>query len=366
MAEKKRQHFVPQLYLRNYSVNPNTLYLFNINLEEFIRDASLKDQCSEKYYYGRDLKIEKGLEVIESNAAQILSKIIAKNFLPKSFTNDHYNLMTFIVTLEGRSKYIALLNSEMIDSFTDHMNINHKEYMDSVTNNATLDKKELIETSLFTSLELIPISLDLGMHIFNNRTNCELISSDNPVVHYNKYCEDITDFNNRGLASSGLQIFLPLSPRKLLHFYDTKIYRIGLKDKSKQSELNEKDVYELNKLQYLNALYNIYYSSINSEVQIKELHQELNGFRNEPKVSLHEYSIKDSEDSLLHIKKSVFNIRLDISSIKLRKGIKKIPVHERGRKRRNQLLLNITDSFIREVLAGKYGILSFLEYWNEK
>ncbi|MNF88215.1 hypothetical protein D3C81_1520250 [compost metagenome] len=63
-----------------------------------------------------------------------------------------------------------------------------------------------------------------------------------------------------GLSCKGLQIFLPISPTILLHYYDPECYKTGDR-KSRAVQITEqRDMDSLNLLQFVNASENIYFS----------------------------------------------------------------------------------------------------------
>ena len=85
--------------------------------------------------------------------------------------------------------------------------------------------------------------------------------SDNPVMFYNQYMENFRGASCTGLASLGLQLFLPLSSRVMLHFYDPNIYRIRTNNSNVCEVSNDAETLKFNELQWLNARENVYYSS---------------------------------------------------------------------------------------------------------
>lgn len=97
-------------------------------------------------------------------------------------------------------------------------------------------------------------------------SNEEFITSDNPVVLYNKFNERRnTLYVGSGLASIGLQIFFPISPHVVIMLYDHKIYSI------QNNICNHDDVRRINGLQCINAHRNLYFSSNISEESIKKI-----------------------------------------------------------------------------------------------
>ena len=75
MEKKKRQHYVPQFYLRNFVREDNCFTILNIKAEKIIENEPYQKQCYEDYYYGNDEIWENKLGKIENDAALIIAKI---------------------------------------------------------------------------------------------------------------------------------------------------------------------------------------------------------------------------------------------------------------------------------------------------
>lgn len=54
MPEKKKQHYVPQFYMRLFSDENDRFAVFNIGLKKTIYPVPYNHQCYENYYYGKD------------------------------------------------------------------------------------------------------------------------------------------------------------------------------------------------------------------------------------------------------------------------------------------------------------------------
>jgi hypothetical protein len=109
MAEKKNQHYVPKQYLRFFSWdNKKQINIFNIKRSEIIEGASLADQCSEPYFYGKNLVIENGFAPLEKAVTKLLNLIIESNSAPKRFTEEHHLLLTYILFLHSLYRKLNL------------------------------------------------------------------------------------------------------------------------------------------------------------------------------------------------------------------------------------------------------------------
>src|SRR5260370_2780664 len=54
VASHKSQHFVPQHYLRGFSSDGRSVPLCHLKSGQIVPKASIKDQCSRDYFYGKD------------------------------------------------------------------------------------------------------------------------------------------------------------------------------------------------------------------------------------------------------------------------------------------------------------------------
>jgi hypothetical protein len=78
MPENKRQHFVPQFYLRQFSgPGGGTIGVFNLKSGRFITPAKLKSQAAQSWLYGADGEAERHFSVIEGAAAGALRRIVS-------------------------------------------------------------------------------------------------------------------------------------------------------------------------------------------------------------------------------------------------------------------------------------------------
>ena len=92
--------------------------------------------------------------------------------------------------------------------------------------------------------------MDLSLKILRSPTPNTFICSDNPVVFYNQLLEDNSPYSHCGVASKGLQIFVPISPRVTLIFYDKDVYQVGSSNDREILVLRTDDADQLNGLQY--------------------------------------------------------------------------------------------------------------------
>ena len=171
MADKKKQHFVPRFYLKNFSLlkNGKTIGIFNVENEKFIPEGALKNQAYKNYFYGKDKVIENALGTLEGPSSEIISKIINYEIFPNKATENHIVLLTFIIFLHSRTKYIADEQNEMTDKFVKLLFSKDPRLKDNL-DKIQVGLKNSPQTCLKTAAMSLPLVFDLNYKIFVNQT----------------------------------------------------------------------------------------------------------------------------------------------------------------------------------------------------
>lgn len=109
MPKKKKQHFVPQFYMRNFSTDneKKLVSIFHLGTGKRIDNVPAKDQNYGDYFYGKDGKLEDSLGILESGASNAISKIIAEQKLPERFSEDAIALHLFSLFQANRTPAAA-------------------------------------------------------------------------------------------------------------------------------------------------------------------------------------------------------------------------------------------------------------------
>ncbi|MBA7602980.1 hypothetical protein ES703_10077 [subsurface metagenome] len=359
MAKQKKQHYVPRFYLRNFSVQyqGTSIGIFNIENKKFIPNANLKNQAYKDYFYDKNGVVENLLSPIESKASSIISNIIKNDSFPVRFSADHYNLLTFIVLLQARTQYTADEINEMVDKFVkqiasrvDSLKDKLDEFRVGFVNSAAMCLK-------FASMSL-PITRDLNYKLLINRTQIPFITSDNPVVLYNQFLETRKKFgSNIGLAVKGLKIFLPLSPKYCILFFDEGVYHVG-NEKDKAINITRvDDTDSLNCLHCVNSYRNVYFNEDIPLEYITEIFSKIKKYRRKIKTLICEYKGQTNSEGnfplLLHTYRKDIKINLYISFISLTESAKKYDLGNKVAHVRDEKLLEMHRKFCKLVQEGK-------------
>ena len=75
-VKRKKQHYVPQFYLKNFAREDNTFSIYNVKNNTIIQKAPYKSQCYENYYYGENNQWELRLSKLEYESSKIINRII--------------------------------------------------------------------------------------------------------------------------------------------------------------------------------------------------------------------------------------------------------------------------------------------------
>ena len=227
MPQNKKQHFVPRFYLKRFSPDGKSINIWNLSSKQKIISTSLKNQCCKDYFYGKKLDVEKGLSINEGQMATILKIIDKRCELPPKLSPDHLAIIFYVTMQHGRTKYAADQVDEMNDQIFKHLHRQQlkSEGIDIDQYNITIQDAQLI--SLKIVVHSYPLLLDLEYKLLLNKTDVEFVTSDNPLVLYNQLFSFRKIASNTGLTQKGLQIFLPISPKSALIFYDPDVYAVG-------------------------------------------------------------------------------------------------------------------------------------------
>jgi hypothetical protein len=267
MDDKKKQHYVPRFYLKNFSSDNSSgrcraINLFNIPSCKKILNAKLYNQCCRNYFYGKDGTLENILEGIEGKASQIIREIILKCEL-----TDKHTFLFYTVLQNFRTLYASESMDEHYDKF--YKELIKKDIISIGTDKEQLSRVKIVcnnspSHSVKNAFLYHYLACDLDLKIIRIcKEELEFISSDNPVVCYNQFMLFQKMGSYIGLASKGLQIFFPISPKHLAVLYDSAVYGVGKKNDNIVELREKRDVEQLNKLQFVSALENVYFSNKN-------------------------------------------------------------------------------------------------------
>lgn len=311
-TDKINQHYVPQFYLRNFSIDTkkNSIGTYLITSNTFINSTKIKNQASKKYYYGEDGLIEDELGKWESKQSPLVKSIIQGN-LPQIGTENHKILISLFSLLHLRNPII-------IDNFKKLLNVTGEiKHSNFLTEEALEEYTKKMGFKFFNILS--ELLRDLHFKTLKNKTHIPFITSDFPVVRYNLYLEKFsTEVASIAYGISGIKFFLPLDSETCLVLYDSNIYKIGNK-KDKYIDITDpKEINQLNLLQVLNNSPKLFFGKNISEIYLNDL---VTIKKKENFNIQNTYPVKKGN---IVLAERCINIRLKISCIKIHSKAKHI------------------------------------------
>jgi hypothetical protein len=370
MADKKKQHYIPRFYLKSFSLNDsgNAIRIFNLASSKFIPSGNLKNQAYKNYFYGRDLKIENALGILEGAAAKVIRNILAKNSVISKESQDYSTLLAFVISLSVRTPYQV----EQLNEFTDKLvkvTLSKESFALPGLDNVRFVMTNPIQVSLSSAALHLPLVLDLSLKVIINKTHEPFITSDHPVVLYNQFLEPRKKYgSNTGLACKGLEIFLPISPRHLLVLFDHDVYKVGNRNDVVIDVTDVADVKALNLLQCINANENLYFNQEISEAQIRHLVNYAIRRRRETKANIDEYAGSKTDEEmrfLLHMYRSEVKCSLSLSFIHLLKKAKHYTLGDKVLHVRNIRICRLHEQFVEQVKKGRYRASEFSKFLRD-
>ena len=76
MPEKKKQHYVPKFYMKNFASSENNVSVYNIKSKKIISNIPFDSQCYKDYFYGKDHVLENEFAQKEIIWSNLFNKII--------------------------------------------------------------------------------------------------------------------------------------------------------------------------------------------------------------------------------------------------------------------------------------------------
>lgn len=262
MPQNKSHHFVPHFYLRYFTRDGKRIDLFNISRKGLIRNAPLKGQCCRDYFYGKNIEHEQSLAETEGQTAELFRCIFRERRLPRPFTAGHVLLCFHVVTQANRTLSAANTLNELIDGMWKEILKHDPRAPKEGLQDVLIGYEDPGLVAIGHAMKTFPLLMDLEMRLLLAPKVAEFITSDNPIVMYNKFLGWRTVGSNTGIASKGLVIFLPICPILTLVMFDKNVYHFGGSKSTTVALASQKDVHELNVFQAASATENVYlYSS---------------------------------------------------------------------------------------------------------
>lgn len=296
---KKNQHIVSKFHLKKFSIdNKNThIGIYNKPSKNYIAKGALDDQGYKKYFYGKDEVLENELSKIENECSKAFADLIKREELPKHNSKDAFLLRFFTFLQDSKTAEKVDSQKEFFYKTTQKI-IKLIDKDEDRFDNITFGYENPAGASIDHILNNFNLIVDLESKLIINKSKLPFIFSDNPTVRYNQLMEKFDKPGcHTGLTTKGLQIFIPISPKLMLCYYDQRVYKIGSRKQRNISIVSEEDINQLNSLQYLNSDKNLYFNQQLVEEYFIELDKKNQKYDLEPdKIGMNESKrIKNSD-----------------------------------------------------------------------
>ncbi|WP_193370086.1 DUF4238 domain-containing protein [Pelagibius marinus] len=251
MAEKKNQHFVPKVHLKNFSTDSQKrqVNIWIPKLDKLVFGASIRDQCSKSYLYGKDLRIEEFFNTPEGMFGDVVNKLTESQTPAK----EDLDKLLFLWLLQHLRAEKAIKDRLlMMSSMREKVALGQKEN-DELEDflGPPMEGPEAMEMVLDSARVFFDTISDLRCVLLVNKSKTGFVMSDNPAVSSNKLVlKRYMKYRNWGLGGAGLYVYLPLTPKLGFFAFDRHVYELNGRE-GMTCKLKEKDAIALNQLVYL-------------------------------------------------------------------------------------------------------------------
>jgi len=255
----KKEHYVPQFYLENFSSNRNNLYVYDKNNKKSF-SAAIRDIANEKYFYDLSSKeeeklgtkqfIEKFFHPIEGSTSLTIASLLLRLPTQESscFTRSEMTLLSeylfyqFIRTKQYRELYINRLMLHMLKKLCDlHLRLKFRE---NVVSEYNLGVDEPVVQAKFIMNtrrreDTIASFIDRYWIVLENQTGTPFYTSDHPLV---KIAHKISPgLTHAGLKSSGIEIVFPISSVYSIVLLEKSYFRVYEEYHCRKVVLNDEE-----------------------------------------------------------------------------------------------------------------------------
>lgn len=241
--DKRRQHYVPKFYLRNFSEDKKSIGIYFFEKNKIINHVSIKDNLWKEYFYGEDAVIENKLGEYEGRWNDIISAIIETERLPDT-ESDLVLLRYFILISSARTqKRGNQMNNDYTTLIKQVLEVEDPELFEKVMNAGEDGFSVKVNYPALPFINAaqrsLPLVIDLKMVLLINKSAIDYVTSDNPTVFYNQLFQEKNLSRGFGWGESGIQFIIPVSPQIAICMYDSDVYNVKEKVLDSSSTINK-------------------------------------------------------------------------------------------------------------------------------
>ena len=360
MPDRKRQHYVHQMHLKEWSEDEKNINFIRLN-DGLSRPGPIKRQCQKDYFFGKDMVTDELVSLFEGPYKPQLERIVSSQRPPVKWSDDYIDLLMYMMVFSTKTK---AEKSKAENLKTD--------VSDVVEEEGLLPPKKVEvpphDAQISAALKIYPICTDLNMVLLIAGDDNEFITSDNPVVCYNPWLGHLNDGGHIGLAENGIIIFMPIDPKHLMDFYDGRRYQTR-KETSGHIVLSTDSVQEVNALQIYSAEHTIYFRS-NGDVIEGWVEKEVTIRSNSTYLPVIDKRSDHPGDYRISMNKQGPSRRLKLDFIQLRYCARQRDaaqkVIDNGNVARNPELVRATELFQHATWDLNYPVTEFRRFKRER
>ena len=247
MAEKKNHHIVPQSYQRLFSNDGKNIGIYVIKKNLIINLSPIKNTMSKDYFYSKDQTIEDSLSDIERLCMLAFHKL-ENNHDYSLHEVERLNILEYVMIQLGRTAYMS-------KKLSDDVNEMSLEIFKRCSGVKQLDphlefrfnEPPLFSLNVFAGMKINMADLSFKLVCIDTKCNSYFITSDCPAFIINPYFDYLGYAGVKILGYKGVCLMMPLTPKLMILFYDSNIYKVGNR-KGKVVISEPKDIETINML----------------------------------------------------------------------------------------------------------------------
>lgn len=320
----KKQHYVPQFLLRNWSNDEASIKTYIINKDLIIPISSISSQAQEQYFYGEDQEIEEILNTLETETAPIIAKL--KTGILELSSEEKRTLIYFIAMQNVRTPNAIQQTNDGITAMTKNL-LSHEKHFKGKTDiinsfEVSFTNPALQQLRLF--LQSFLMYADLKMCLLKANNENSFVIGQDPILTLNPYLvEKKWGGSKRGIGLKGVVIILPISYLYSLCFYDSETYHI-IKSKG-IVELSETDIDLLNNYQFLKTDTAIYF--YNESLKFKLFSDNTLSYRENPKAFVNEYKTNNPYQTISAMSLEEYPLSQNLDFLFIKESAYKIEIN---------------------------------------
>ena len=306
---------MPRFYMKRFGPTDRSIHLLNTTSMKAVPDASIAKQCQRKNLYNSGL--EDGLSKLESFIANEISQ--ADGYAQVGGGLWHLFAATQYLRVPRENDPTKKFMKAVVDYWLEWQLEHNPEIRDRDTSYTITGNS--IGMLLGTLPSVLGWMRGLKARVVSIAPS-SFILGDKPVVLYNQYCERVEHYTGLGLNRSGVQLFMPLSPKDYLLLYDGEVY-----DYVKSQEVTDADVGTLNMLQIVQSESNVYFSNWADRERLISHTREVGcspgyGWPRTVQCSV-------CPEDIIHMQTAMPDIGLDLSFLKVKRSAARRPIRKR-------------------------------------